>query len=155
MFTIERAYLQHTGGTKFYQPFLIHRQGDDLQHSATLIHFGPNSSAGAGRSGRPVLGGQTQVKKGASHFYSQIEAKKKESSKGRYVETGSRKVSKFDSISDFRSELMRLFGASTSEDILLQIGVVFDADGSALHPSESVETIDSEPKEKPAEWGSW
>ena len=69
MFTIERVYLEHTGGTKFYQPFLIKREEDGLMLAVTLVHYGPNSSPGAGADGRPVLGGQIQIKSGPDHFF--------------------------------------------------------------------------------------
>lgn len=154
MFTIERAYLEHTGGTKFYQPFLIKRDDGEFVHAVTIIHYGPNRSAGSGKDGRPVLGGQTQIKNGSAHFFDQIEAKKKETSKGKYVEDlGARRISNFHSSAELRKELTRLFGASTAEDLLLEIGIT--PDGAEAHPSERAETIDSEPKEKPAEWGSW
>ena len=154
MFTIERTYLEHTGGTKFYQPFLVKREEDGLMRAVTIIHYGPNSSPGAGKDGRPVLGGQTQIKNGPAHFFSQIDAKKKETSRGKYVEDPcNRRVSNFHSSTELRKELTRLFGASTTEDLLLQIGIT--PDGAETHPSERAETIDSEPKEKPAEWGSW
>lgn len=154
MFTIERAYLEHTGGTKFYQPFLIKYVEDEFTLAATVIHYGPNRSAGSGKDGRPVLGGQTQIKNGSAHFFDQIEAKKKETSKGKYVEDPcDRRISNFHSPTELRKELIRLFGTNVAEDLLLEIGIT--PDGAEVHPSERAETIDSEPKEKPAEWGSW
>ena len=154
MFIIGRAYLEHTGGTKFYQPFLIKRVEDGFTLAVTVIHYGPNTSHGAGADGRPVLGGQTQIKSGSDHFFSQIEVKKRQTSKGKYVEDpGARRISSFHSSTELREELTRLFGASTTEDLLLEIGIT--PDGAEAHPSERAETIDSELKEKPAEWGSW
>lgn len=154
MFTIERVYMEHTGGTKFYQPFLIKREEDGLMQAVTIVHYGPNSSPGAGKDGRPVLGGQTQIKSGPAHFFSQIEAKKKQTSKGKYVEDPyNRRISNFHSSTELRKELIRLFGTNVAENLLLEIGITHD--GAEAQPSERAETIDSEPKEKPAEWGSW
>ena len=155
MFQIIRKYLEHSGGTKFYQPFLFkHTYGSgQLQSAVSLMHYGPNSSAGSGAHGRPVLGGQMTMKSGEAYFYEQINAKRRRTAKGYYEITGEFELQNFGTPEEFGAELVRLFGASKRDEIMLGLGLTVD--GADAAPIEHPETIDSEPEEKHAAWGSW
>jgi hypothetical protein len=152
MITIKRTYMDHSGGTKFYQPFLISYEGEHgLLSHATLLHYGPVSAKGAGRDGRPLLGGQMQVYQGAGVYRERLDSKQARSSKGQYsvVHTQENEYE----VHEGRAELTRLFGAERTEAILLELGLKFD--GSEPPPGMRPDTKDSAPPAKPAAWGSW
>lgn len=155
--TIQRTYMLHTSGTKFYQPFLISYKGGDLESSATVVHFGPASSKGSGSDGRPLLGGQVQLTAGREHYQRQIEAKARKTPKGYYEIHAPARGNSY-SPEEGRKELIRLFGASKVESILLELGLTYA--GDEADPTTPVETVVSEPKAptpapKPANWGTW
>jgi hypothetical protein len=152
MITITRTYMDHSGGTKFYQPFLIAYDGDDgLRSHATVLHWGPVSAKGSGRNGRPVLGGQVQVCQGSGIYRDRIASKQVGNSGGRYSVTHAEETA--FSPAEGRAELIRLFGARRTEQILLELGLKFD--GTEPPPGTRSDTKDSAPPAKPAAWGSW
>lgn len=151
MITIKRTYMDHSGGTKFYQPFLVAYDGPDgLRSHATVLHWGPVSSKGSGRSGRPVLGGQMQIHQGSGVYRERLDSKQARSSTGHYSVVHSEET-EYDS-TDGRVELIRLFGSAQTEKILLELGLKFD--GSEAPPTTHRETV-STPIEKPAHQGTW
>lgn len=154
MINIRRIYMVHTGGTKFYQPFLVSR-GSKVAMNVSIVHYGPRSSGGAGRSGRPVLGGQMKVTAGRSVFDRQLEAKSKGDATGHYRKESDTTQECIGEVQAME-ELTRLFGAATAQDIMRDLGLAHD--GSEITPSTAPETVVSEPKppaEKPAHWGQW
>lgn len=157
MISIRRIYMVHTGGTKFYQPFLVTRDmpGTSMNRHVSIVHYGPLSSGGAGRFGRPVLGGQTKVTAGRSVFDRQLEAKSRGDATGRYEQESGTTQKCLDEV-QAREELTRLFGAATAQEILRELGLAHD--GSEIIPSTAPDTVVTEPKqpaEKPAHWGQW
>lgn len=152
MITIRRTYMTHSGGTKFYQPFLVNyvSTDGDLSSAATVIHFGPVSSGGAGSNGRPVLGGQIQIRGGAAHYQNQIDEKSKRTARGHYSQVHSTDTGYASDAG--RDELVRLFGAKNTESILLELGLKFD--GAEASPTTHRETAPT-PIEKPAHQGTW
>lgn len=157
--TIRRTYMLHTSGTKFYQPFLVSYADGTLKSDVTVIHFGPASSKGSGVGGRPLMGGQVQLTAGREHYQGQIEAKSRPGVKGHYEILSSGRNGTTYPLEEGRKELLRLFGASKTESILMELGLTYD--GAETEPSAPVETVVSEPKaapvpaEKPAHWGTW
>lgn len=155
MISIRRIYMVHTGGTKFYQPFLVSRDTSAPSRYVSIVHYGPLSSGGAGRFGRPVMGGQTKVTAGRSVFDRQLEAKSRGDAMGHYRKESDTTQECIDEV-QAREELTRLFGAATAQDILRDLGLAHD--GSDITPSTAPDTVVSEPKppaEKPAHWGQW
>lgn len=153
MFKISKTYMEHSGGTKFYRPILVQFENREWNSAATVIHFGPNSSPGSGYGGRPVRGGQVQVKPGATHYQGQIALKAKATSKGHYKKMGAEEAESFATVDAAREELIRLFGATTAAEVLNHLG--FSHDGAELPPTVIHETVPIEPVKKPDHWASW
>ena len=62
MIRVESKWLEHSGGTKFYQVFmLMPEEGKPV----TVCHWGKMTIAAGKRNVRPVLGGETQLHEGA------------------------------------------------------------------------------------------
>lgn len=155
-FHIERRWLEHTGGTKFYQVLRFSRSEWDMgkrvsTHVATVFHF-------AGFKGdrtklrRPVMGGQIQIKQG-DLFMAKFEEKKKDG-----YEPVDQAVSEFVQTKDFLALGTTLMGAAHMQTILAHLGMRTDTgevDESDPDPSIPFEDTPIEETERPDGWGSW
>ncbi len=157
-FVIEESWLEHEGGTKFYHPIRLMHMSASGTKVVTAVHF-------AGFKGdfekyrRPVKGGQVQIK-GIDHYQRQIEVKRK----GGYIpEPTSRGPTRFDRETDFRMEVIRMFGRADSDVIFSHLGLqmgdaesVQDLTEAELRPKTPGEDTSIEDfTERPAAWGSW
>lgn len=152
---VRRTWMDHEGGTKFYQAFLITAHDG---RALTVIHHGP--IGGHDRGFRPVLGGQIVIHDGADKYAAQIAAKQK---RGYTVVTALQTETKYRSVAELNNILVAQFGASRTQEILLRLGYTLDAKGAPDEPDDepSVELEDTpietvfDPSTKPESWGSW
>lgn len=122
---IETTWLHHEGGTKFYQAFRVTDSSCPSGLNAmTVIHYGPYS--GGRRGKRPVEGGAVEAYDGGAKFSAQISMKLK---RGYSIDAAHSSNRHFDTLEAFNAELIRLFGASRAQNLLLKLGHTLSAAG--------------------------
>lgn len=155
-FRIERRWMEHPGGTKFYQVMRFSRMEWDMgksvsERTVTVFHF-------AGFKGdrtklrRPVMGGQIQIKVG-DLFMEKFNEKKRDG-----YEPVDQAMSEFVTTKEFLALGNTLMGAAHMQTILTHLGMRADTgevNESEDDPSIPFEDTPIEETERPDGWGSW
>jgi hypothetical protein len=136
---MDRYWMIHEGGSKYYQVFQFRPEdGRDV----TVTHWG--SAGSQTEFGRPVNGGQTQIKKGALG----ITSVNKKKARGYYL-ANSDMSSKFSDSPWF----VEHFGASDA--FAIKQAMFHDYENSAPTPVPETKGIKAAPEVSPDGWGSW
>jgi hypothetical protein len=164
-YEIKRLWMEHSGGTKFYQIFGIVATRDAgmagrISREATAFHF-------AGFRGDmtkfrlPKNGGQVQIVAGDQLSAKTREKEKHTVAKGHYsiVET---RVDRFDSADAFGRQLRTAFGSSDAENILsvlsmdthIGMGTPSEDAPDPISPGEDT-PVETPTTPRPEAWGSW
>lgn len=169
-FKINTVWMDHSGGTKFYQLFRIERVYDTLGVSsgraprtrqATVGHYGaykamPNN----GRTERrPISGGQTVVYPGAK-YEELYKDKTRERNGGRYVPEKVVKATKsIQGEDDFHTWLRQNLQTLHRDKVLKELGMSLDPSAAPIDPDDEpiaeVETINHDSDDRPEGWGDW
>lgn len=150
-YNVTITWMEHSGGTKFYQVFKFSRIGKSsvAPQLVYLNHWGPMNMA-KGRFSRPVNGGQTQIKVGA--IENPVEAKVKRGY--RMIDTATREVKPYD------PWFKEAFGSAVADNLHIQL--FGSAIGDSPVPSNELDNEEiaappsvTVPEERPESWGSW
>lgn len=151
-YQIRRRLLDHEGGTKFYQLFLI--VNPHTGKSALVTHYGPNSS----RTTRPIEKGQMKVHEGDGvSAFNEVHAAKRK--RGYRDALAGMSVDDMADTQDFGELVVQTFGAKVASEVFVKIGMTSSGrsieDEAKPSPTPKVDhsTIDTE--DLPADWGSW
>lgn len=154
-FTINRVWMRHESGTKFYQAFRILYHGSNRHRSAqcTVLHYGPTKATRSDH--RPVTGGTVIVHPGTSRYYEKVAEKR---ARGYTYDTHEHIQNDYVHDEGIRV-LTHLFGASRRDEILLALGltaVTGEHVEGDTDPGDDPEDTHIDPfKDRPAAWGSW
>lgn len=124
VFVIDKQFLQHEGGTKFYQILrVLVKDPGSLPHGSggravTVTNWGPLKTSPGLR--RIVTSGQTKVSPGDT-FLTTLEAKKKRGYEAGSVTWGETK--RAASVHELKDYLFTELGASDGQEVLLQLGI--------------------------------
>lgn len=143
---IDRVWMVHEGGTKYYQIFEFKSQSD---LPITVIHFGRLAGM---RTHRPINGGQVQLKSGRK-MLALVEAKRK-----RGYKVVSDESIAHECIERHDPWWVHNFGAAKAHEIQV---AMFGA--SMIADDEPIEEPDNEimpgavelPESRPENWGTW
>jgi len=146
--TVVSSWMEHSGGTKFYQVFRI--QDDEMSSkAATVGHYGPMSAAKTGRGSRPLVGGQTIVKRGSNAYQDLINAKTRRG----YSASAGQPRHKYETVEKFREYLTMTFSAGDRHAIEEALGLHGERE---IVPKGPADTSISEPEApRPDGWGDW
>ena len=149
---VEILYMEHEGGTKFYQVF----EAKGLAGLAgclptTLTHWGPLRTVRSTGTPRPVQGGGTQIKDGRN-LQESLRVKTRPNPKGVYARVLHEK--RAYKLSD--PWWAQTFGAVLAHEFILNMF----PDGVDLDPRAIADTVvsgevDTTPTDRPTSWGSW
>jgi hypothetical protein len=154
-FTISSKFLEHTGQTKFYQPFFIRCDSGKVQ-GCGVGHYGPNKAL-SGLDKRPINGGQCKV-------YSVLKMEEVVNDKTKRKTAGWYDFAKDGpdlslSESDFSTWLSATFPTKVREEIRAFMGLTVSGAVSIApepaSPGDEPETISHAPGEEPEGWGGW
>lgn len=148
---ITRRWMEHSGGSKFYQIICVTRG----TKAVTAFHY-------AGYRGdhtqfrRPCNGGQVEIKTG-DHMYVKTAEKEKRKSTGHYSIATDDKTDHYTNDGRLEVGLVGLFGAQQAHQILLGLGVhVPSIAPSDEGDTESIEESEpAKPAARAASWASW
>jgi hypothetical protein len=159
IFTIESVWMDHSGGTKFYQLFRIRRVRQTTMFSqskqwlAAVGHYG-SMSAVKTRLRRPIEGGQCKVYPGAQHD-SVLEEKKRPRNGGRYLPAGGMPIRTLQQ-DEFAQYLREAFPTAVREEILTMLEMDLSGNGQAIAEPEPAPTTEPETAQQvPDGWGDW
>lgn len=151
-FKVHRIWMEHEGGTKFYQLFLIesHSLGGVIPAGASVTHYGPMSSRGAKGDKRPVNGGKVSILS-PMDFISKFKQKEAK---------GYKKKSEEFTNPCSKEKLIAWFGAQETDAIyMVMFGTTTPDFTAEPEPTEDTDTKDlmvaKAPDVRPASWGSW
>ncbi len=154
-FTINRVWMRHESGTKFYQAFRILYNGSDRYRKAecTVLHYGPLNETRSDH--RPITGGTVIVHSGVGRYYEKVAEKR---ARGYIYDTYEHTQNDYVHDEGLRV-LTHLFGASRRDEILLVLGLTAvrgeQIDGGN-DPGDGRDHTHIAPfKDRPASWSSW
>lgn len=143
---VRTVWMEHSGGTKFYQIFEFHPVGVENGKAVTMTHWGSITKLGASEFFRPVNGGETQIKPGLLLNAREIDKRK------RGYETENTRISSYSPSSAW---FVETFGAAIAHELQVAMNI------ADIGPSDDVDTSymgakkAPEPTERPAGWGVW
>lgn len=144
--SVQATWMEHEGGTKFYQVFFI--RSEKTGRAVSVNHWGSIGKLGALRFHRPVNGGDTQVKPGHQASVT-ISAKQKRGYS--VVDTAEFPICDAE-------ELEQRFGADLTHNIQVALMMMLPADDSPTDETETIPKVAKAPEpepERPASWGRW
>lgn len=151
-FEVRKLWMDHDGGTKFYQVFRISAQVAWGAPVVTLGHYGKQSVA-KGLGSRPINGGSTKIYPG-DKYREVIGEKNRVRAGGRYLSTPAGEVTEvFNDEKAFTAYLTKMFMVNDRSDIENELGL-HGVREIAATPTPAPETITS-PAEHPTGWGAW
>lgn len=159
-FLIEKLWMPHSGGTKFYQAFLITAMANDGQlNFLTVGHYG-GYRGDFTQFRRPVEGGLLWVKADgpASEFDDLIRRKTND---GYDSHRHPKRTARFDSLNEWTDGMVHLFGAGKSAMLIEQMKLHGHSQGLAAYkrfetePEKQPDTESIEPTEHAPSWGTW
>lgn len=144
---IDRTWMLHDTGSKYYQVITVHNQENGK--SCTVVNYG--ATRGDLAETRPVRRGETLTYPG-NHHAEKVRAK---TSRGYSVKNDEIKRK---SVSE--SELLGMFGATKTEGIKIYLGISLNAStediSDAPHPTDEPEDTPIDKfADRPAAWGCW
>lgn len=151
MSKITRRWMEHSGGSKFYQIICVTRG----TRAVTAFHY-------AGYRGdhtqfrRPCNGGQVEIKAGDLLLSKTMEKEKRKSS-GHYSITTDDVTAHFTNDARLEVDLIASFGSQHAHQILTMLDVYVPS----IKPSDEGDTVGIEesepakPAERAASWASW
>lgn len=145
MIEVFTTWIEHEGGTKFYQVFEF-RNNEIGGKNVTMTHWGSIAKLHADKFNRPVLGGETQIKHG--RLASTTVASKR---KRGYTIHDTR-------VAHGIAWWTEHFGAALTHDLMVAMGL---QDGAEDYPIADPDTISkgevppAEPDVRPSAWGTW
>lgn len=147
MINVAATWMEHSGGTKFYQVFKFTHT--ETGKSATMTHWGKLNAAMSPFS-RPVLGGETKLLDGNGTYTAKINAKLK-----RGYQTIKEKSTAHQDDSEW---FVQTLGAELAYK--LEVALFGASRSAATGPTDephtsSIETTPDEPDVRPASWGTW
>lgn len=148
MIEVITDWMEHSGGTKFYQVFEFRPK--DGGTPITLIHYGARKESTSVFS-RPVLGGRTQVKRGPLR---RTQLRLKEKGGYQIASTRSLKAEKDDPY------WVHNFGATLAHCLMTEMYPHGNVETDEPCPSDEVDNSVMgkavvAPDVRPAGWGSW
>lgn len=160
MINIQRIWMMHEGGTKFYQAFKISLKSKNKTvirdiRECTVIHYGPIKAL-KGEDKRPVNGGAVVVYSGGSKYGEKAAEKAKRGYHPRDATSDD-----YENNAAAVARLTHLFGASNRDHILIQMGLSTsfgqddDEDDDSDPTPEPEDTSIDKFKDRPAAWGTW
>ena len=159
-FNIKTTWLEHSGGTKFYQVFAIsrHTQGGTMHRKfwdVTVCHYGALKVLPRSGDRRPIASGQSVV-----YTDARAEDKLKEKVRKGYRIDGEQSSRPLNE-RDFREWLQVALKTETRDEVLKALGMMVDPKASPIaaederedpvYPEETIKT----PRVEPEGWGSW
>lgn len=144
--SVKTVWMEHSGGTKFYQIFEIRPLWVDSVKAVTVTHWGSIAKLGASEFFRPVNGGETQIKAGLG-----LASREADKHKRGYQTKNTR----FDTYAPNSTWFVEHFGAAIAHELQVAMNI------ADIGPSDDVDTSymgakkAPEPTERPAGWGVW
>jgi len=168
-YSIDRTWMVHSGGTKFYQVFRVmafaSRVEGDRENSVTVLHYG-GFKADFTPLRRPVSGGQVRLLQGDS-YREKIEEKRKTKKDGNYeIRIDSHTTFQtYPTASDLGRELRLLLGSASAEELLIMLGLSakhgawtdkYDEEPpNFIVNNDPIENPTAPAAPRPEAWGSW
>lgn len=144
LYSVERHWMTHSGGTKFYQIFRIARtrKGAPAAICSAFHYAGFKGNHTPFR--RPVVGGQVEIK--AGDYGPDKLSEKLTPRNGGVYKVEDRRSENFASTDAFRRYLREEFGQARADEILIGLGMSTDPDAAEWEPSDGLEdkTIETE-----------
>lgn len=144
--SVKTIWMEHKGGTKFYQIFEIRPIGIDGAKSVTVTHWGSISKLGASEFFRPVMGGETQIKPGF-----ELVSKESEKKKRGYSTENTR----FANYEPNNAWFVEHFGATLAHQLQVAMNIANAGPSDDVDTSYMGATKAPKPTERPAGWGVW